>query len=155
MHCHAASSKIAMLLINKVRALHYAIYTSPNFYYPAALAFNVHECAGVNVSIPSTIGCVSGISSTAGGKVTTTVEVAVSEATTAVATFAGGKIFTGSCTSVQFASAAMNPGPTLEYPWLGCSDEEPGCCPFDVKVGGALSVCPADYITTQGGCCPS
>lgn len=116
----------------------------------------MHQCAGVNVTIPSTIGCANqAASSAAGGKGTTTVGGAISVPTTAVATFTGGKLFTGTCTSAQFASVTMGSGQFLEYPWLGCSNQEPGCCPFDLKVGGALSVCPADYITTQGGCCPS
>ena len=140
--------------INKVR-IHCSrcLNFHPNN-YPAALQFNVHECAGVNVTIPSTIGC-SGVTSTAGGKVTNTVQAAISIATSPVATFTGGKIFTGNCTSAQFASTTMGAGQVVEFPWLGCSNQQPGCCPFDVKVGGALSVCPADYITTQSGCCPS
>ncbi|KAL6717625.1 hypothetical protein ACLMJK_005540 [Lecanora helva] len=121
----------------------------------SALAFNDRECNAVNVSIPTTLGCSSTSSSTPGGQVTTTVEVAISEPTTNIATFTGGSIFTGTCSSVQFASASIASGQTFEYPWLGCSDENPNCCPFDIHVGGALTVCPADYITTQGGCCPS
>ncbi|KAL9039396.1 MAG: hypothetical protein Q9180_002555 [Flavoplaca navasiana] len=49
----------------------------------------------------------------------------------------------------------MNGGGVLEYPWAGCSYNRPGCCPFDVNVGGTLSVCPSDYTTTSNACCPS
>ncbi|KAL9629170.1 MAG: hypothetical protein Q9164_006991, partial [Protoblastenia rupestris] len=77
-------------------------------------------------------------------------------ATSTVATFTAKSIFTGSCTQPQFALVTMdNGGNFLEYPWVGCSYLFPDCCPFDLRVGGQLSVCPADYITTSGGCCPS
>ncbi len=72
-----------------------------------------------------------------------------------VATFTGGKIFTGTCVTAQYATITMPAGGILEYPWVGCSYEDPGCCPFDVNVGGQLSICPADYTTTSGACCPS
>lgn len=75
-----------------------------------------------------------------------------------VATFTGEAILEGSCTVPRYASVTMGTGQGevyLEYPWLGCSLEEPDCCPFDSKVGGQLSVCPSDYFTTSGACCPS
>ncbi len=72
-----------------------------------------------------------------------------------VAKFTGGLLLQGSCTIPQFASVTIDGGGTLEYPWLGCSNLEPGCCPFDISVGGLLSVCPSDYFTTSGACCPS
>lgn len=123
--------------------------------YAAALAFNVAVCANVNVAIPDFIGCRNSTSSSSGPSASTTVLGAISVATRAVASFTGGKIFTGSCTTAQFASASLAAGGILEYPWLGCSNQEPGCCPFDIQVGGALSVCPHDYVTTSGACCPS
>ncbi|KAL8720147.1 MAG: hypothetical protein Q9225_002962 [Loekoesia sp. 1 TL-2023] len=49
----------------------------------------------------------------------------------------------------------MDGGGVLEYPWAGCSNDRPGCCPFDIKVGGLLSVCPKDYTTTSDACCPT
>lgn len=73
-----------------------------------------------------------------------------------VATFTGGNIFTTNCTAVQFLSATLGTGAgTVVYPWMGCSQQERGCCPFDPNVGGSLSVCPQDYVTASGGCCPS
>jgi len=88
--------------------------------------------------------------------VSETLEPGYSLATTGpVATFTGGKILTGTCVTAQYATVTMPAGGILEYPWVGCSYEDPGCCPFDVNVGGKLSVCPADYTTTSGACCPS
>lgn len=72
-----------------------------------------------------------------------------------VAKFTGGLLLQGSCTIPQFASVTIDGGGILEYPWLGCSNLDPGCCPFDISVGGLLSVCPKDYFTTSGACCPS
>ncbi|KAL8870296.1 MAG: hypothetical protein Q9174_003630 [Haloplaca sp. 1 TL-2023] len=46
-------------------------------------------------------------------------------------------------------------GGVLEYPWAGCSNDRPGCCPFDPKVGGVLNMCPSDYYTTSSACCPT
>lgn len=85
-----------------------------------------------------------------------TLEPGYSLATTGpVATFTGSKILTGTCATAQYATITTPAGGILEYPWVGCSYEDPGCCPFDVNVGGMLSVCPADYTTTSGACCPS
>ena len=72
-----------------------------------------------------------------------------------VAKFTGGLLLQGSCTIPQFASVTIDGGGTLEYPWLGCSNLDPGCCPFDISIGGLLSICPSDYFTTSGACCPS
>lgn len=150
----------------------------------AAAAFNTDLCTSVNVTLPNYLGCsngenvgsgnssspsssgVSGLatSGAAGnGTATTkkatpvgTLESQMSLITTgAVATFSGGKLLTGSCSDPQFASMTLPAGGLLEYPWLGCSEEDPGCCPFNPKSGGPLSVCPADYVTTSGACCPS
>ncbi|KAL9101692.1 MAG: hypothetical protein Q9163_003078 [Psora crenata] len=100
------------------------------------------------------------VSGTTGGPRTSTVasiEPGIQLPTTStLATFTGKSILTGSCTQPQFALVTMsNGGNFLEYPWLGCSYLFPDCCPFDLRVGGQLSVCPADYTTTSGGCCPS
>ncbi|KAL8838519.1 MAG: hypothetical protein Q9170_002099 [Blastenia crenularia] len=72
-----------------------------------------------------------------------------------VATFAGRALFTGTCTSPEYSMVTMDGGGVLEYPWAGCSNDRPGCCPFDISVGGILSVCPNDYTTTSNACCPS
>ncbi len=74
---------------------------------------------------------------------------------TSVASFAGQPLFTGSCTTPQFAVVTLQAGGFLEYPWQGCSDQDPDCCPFKPADGGVLSVCPKDYVTTSGACCPS
>ena len=145
----------------------------------AAAAFNGQLCASVNITIPNYIGCPDGSnarggntsspSSTSGsnladtgtattkkGTPTGTLEPQLSLVTTgAVATFKGGKLFTGSCTETQFASMTLPAGGVLEYPWLGCSEEGPGCCPFNPKSRGPLSICPDDYVTMSGACCPS
>ena len=85
-----------------------------------------------------------------------TVQSGYSLATTApVAAFTGGKILTGTCVTAQYASITMPAGGILEYPWVGCSYADPFCCPFDANLGGILSICPADYTTTSGACCPS
>ncbi|KAL8692244.1 MAG: hypothetical protein Q9218_002697 [Villophora microphyllina] len=46
-------------------------------------------------------------------------------------------------------------GGVLEYPWAGCANDRPSCCPFDPNKGGLLTVCPKDYTTTSDACCPS
>ncbi|CAD6590870.1 MAG: hypothetical protein ASARMPRED_005088 [Alectoria sarmentosa] len=87
---------------------------------------------------------------------TGTVEAGPSVDTTGpVATFTGKPLMTGTCTIPQFATTTLNAGEILEYPWMGCSEEDPDCCPFNINVGGRLSVCPHDYITTNNACCPS
>ena len=72
-----------------------------------------------------------------------------------VAGFTGNAIMTGSCTSPYIASLAVPSGGPLEYPWVGCSDQSPGCCPFDLAAEGPLTVCPYDYVTISGACCPN
>ena len=73
----------------------------------------------------------------------------------AVATFEGGLLLTGSCTTPQIASVSISGGGVLEYPWVGCANKAPGCCPFNLMQVGPLSVCPGDYFTTNSACCPS
>lgn len=72
-----------------------------------------------------------------------------------VATFNGGALFTGTCTSPIYAVATMLGGGVLEYPWAGCSNDRPSCCPFEPNQGGLLTVCPREYTTTSNACCPS
>ncbi|KAI4147288.1 MAG: hypothetical protein LQ340_005631 [Diploschistes diacapsis] len=72
-----------------------------------------------------------------------------------VADFTGNAIMTDSCTSPYIASFAMPSGGPLEYPWVGCSDQSPDCCPFDLGAEGPLTVCPHDYVTISGACCPN
>ena len=72
-----------------------------------------------------------------------------------VAPFTGKPLLTGTCTVPQVATTTLNAGEILEYPWVGCSGEATDCCPFDIKVGGRLSVCPHDYFTTSNACCPT
>ncbi|MCJ1313081.1 Mucin-21 [Agyrium rufum] len=76
-----------------------------------------------------------------------------------VANFTGAALLTGSCTIPRIASASANltgtTGGAVEFPWVGCSAEQPGCCPFNLMQVGPLSICPQDYFTTAGGCCPS
>ena len=146
---------------------------------PEAVAFNSQLCAGVNITIPNFIGCAATASAIAGAtkasKVPSSTTSGPSKTSSAfsasvlqkigtavtlpanppVAQFTGGALLAGSCTNPQFASVTMAGGDTLEYPWLGCSYENPGCCPFDVHIGGFLSVCPDDYATTGRACCPS
>ncbi len=87
---------------------------------------------------------------------TGSIEAGPSVATTGpVATFTGMPLLTGTCTIPQLATTTLNAGITLDYLWMGCSEEAADCCPFDIKVGGRLSVCPHDYITTSNACCPT
>ncbi|MCJ1460375.1 hypothetical protein MMC28_010755 [Mycoblastus sanguinarius] len=148
-----------------------------------AITFNQQLCDSVNVTIPNYLGCPQGSSiptpgatsgsgtassgSSQGGSLvsntgsvtaptTGTIAPGLTIATAApVAKFTGEALLEGSCTTPQFASVTMNAGGVLEYPWLGCSNHEPSCCPFNPNVGGKLSVCPQDYFTTSGACCPS
>ena len=131
-------------------------------------------CASVNVSIPNYLGCSPSLASKFSASAATTgqqspasqsnaassysgqIQSAVMLPTSGpVATFTGRALFTGTCTSPEYAMVTMDGGGVLEYPWAGCSNDRPGCCPFDIKVGGLLNVCPSDYTTTSGACCPS
>ena len=87
---------------------------------------------------------------------TGTIEAGPSVATTGpLATFTGNPLLTGTCTMPQVAAVTLDAGNVLEYPWMGCSEEAPGCCPFDIGAGGRLSICPHDYFTTSSACCPT
>ena len=135
----------------------------------AAANFSTVLCTSVNVTLPNFLGCTNGSSlvisetakavdrtPTSSTTVAGTVESQLSLITTAaVATFTGGKLLTGSCSLPQFASMTLPAGGILEYPWLGCSEEDPGCCPFIIQNGEKLSICPADYVRTSSACCPS
>ena len=72
-----------------------------------------------------------------------------------IAAFTGNAIMTGSCTSPYIATFAMPTGGVLEFPWVGCSNQNPGCCPFDIEAEGPLSICPHDYVTISSACCPN
>lgn len=126
-----------------------------------AQAFNQALCAGVNVIIPSFLGCGNSSTTTAAAAKSSTAPAAGIEfaikipQTTAIANFNGHPLLTGTCSVAHPVLATLDNGGLMEYPRLGCSNEEPGCCPFDVQIGGALSVCPDDYSTTSGACCPS
>lgn len=126
-----------------------------------AQAFNQALCAGVNVIIPNFLGCPKSSTSTTFSAPAATVHAAGIEqalsipTTTTVATFNGHSLLTGTCSSAHPIIATLENGGLLEYPRVGCSNEEPACCPFNVRVGGLLSICPADYTTTNGACCPS
>ena len=67
----------------------------------------------------------------------------------------GKSLLTGSCTIPHIASYSMSNGGPFEYPWIGCSNKDPGCCPFDPASAGPVSICPQDYSTVSGACCPS
>ena len=135
----------------------------------AAANFSTVLCTSVNVTLPVFLGCnnsssliTSGTGDVVGRTPTfsTTLQGALESqlsliTTAAVATFTGGRLLTGSCSVPQFASMTLPASGLLEYPWVGCSDEDPGCCPFPIQNGGKLSVCPADHVTTSDACCPS
>ena len=62
----------------------------------------------------------------------------------------------GSCEVPAIGSYSPVAGGTVtEYPWVGCSPKNPGCCPWDLTQEGPLTVCPNDYFTTSSVCCPS
>ena len=135
----------------------------------AAANFSTVLCTSVNVTLPVFLGCNNAsslVTSSIGDVVdsistsSTTLQGALESqlsliTTAAVATFTGGRLLTGSCSLPQFASMTLPASGLLEYPWVGCSDDDPGCCPFPIQNGGKLSVCPADYVTTSDACCPS
>ncbi|KAF6237713.1 hypothetical protein HO173_003914 [Letharia columbiana] len=145
----------------------------------AATNFNSQVCGNVNVTVSFSIGCPSETTTDSRGSLTTiltnrlgatvndqgafptnynngSVEAGPSVATTGpVATFTGKPLLTGTCTIPQIATTTLNAGEILEYPWMGCSEEAPECCPFNINVGGKLSICPQDYFTTSNACCPT
>ena len=137
-------------------------------YIAEAVSFNVNLCARVNVTIPNFLGCavtstsagITAVSTTQGQTSTgilptfTVTPVIISSGASAV-TYNGGSLLTGTCTSAQFASATLVGGAILQYPWEGCARSNPGCCPFNVAQPGPLNVCPSDYFTTSGACCPT
>ncbi len=145
----------------------------------AAANFNSQLCGNVNVTVPFFVGCPSETTTDSRGSTTTiltnsagetashggavptqdstgTLEDGPSVATTGpLATFTGNPLLTGTCTMPQVAAITLDAGNVLEYPWMGCSKEAPDCCPFDVSIGGRLSVCPHDYFATSNACCPT
>ena len=134
-----------------------------------AANFSAALCTSVNVTFPKFRECTDGSflvisetsevvnrTPTSSTTVVGTVESQLSLSTTAtIASFTGENLLTGSCSLPQFASMTLPAGGVLEYSWLGCSVEDPSCCPFIIQNGGKLSVCPADYVTTSSACCPS
>ncbi|KAL8803863.1 MAG: hypothetical protein Q9182_002919 [Xanthomendoza sp. 2 TL-2023] len=128
-----------------------------------AIAANVKLCGSANVTVPNFLGCSPSLASKFSASAATVTQVNNAAIQSAVmiptngpvAVFTGRPLFTGTCTTPEFAMVTMNGGGVLEYPWAGCSYDRPGCCPFDVNVGGSLSVCPRDYTTTSNACCPS
>ncbi|KAL8686696.1 MAG: hypothetical protein Q9224_005365, partial [Gallowayella concinna] len=112
-----------------------------------AIAANVKLCASANVTVPNFLGCSPSLASKFSASAATVTQVnnaAIQSAVMVptngpVAAFKGRPLFTGTCTTPEFAMVTMNGGGVLEYPWAGCSYDRPGCCPFDVNVGGSLS----------------
>lgn len=128
-----------------------------------AANINQQICSNQNVNIPNTGGCGSSASSAASNAASQTVSsithvvsgFSVAVSATSVASFTGEPLLTGSCTTPQFAVVTLEAGGFLEYAWQGCSNQDPDCCPFNATEGGQLSVCPKNYVTTSGACCPS
>ena len=71
-----------------------------------------------------------------------------------IADFSGASLLTGSCTTPHIASYSAPNSGILQFPWIGCSNQDPACCPFDPASAGPISVCPQDYFTTSWACCP-
>ena len=71
------------------------------------------------------------------------------------AIFNGAALLTGSCSVPYFAQVTDSMGVITEYPEIGCTHNQEGCCPFDSHENAVLSKCPSDYFTTSGACCPS
>src|SRR5690349_17380237 len=67
------------------------------------------------------------------------------------ATFTGGSLLSGICTSTRFTSI-VTAGTVIEFPTVGCASDNLGCCPKNLSL---LTSCPADYTTTSWACCPS
>ncbi|KAL8812116.1 MAG: hypothetical protein Q9223_007373 [Gallowayella weberi] len=113
----------------------------------AAIAANVKLCGSANITVPNFLGCSPSLASKFSASAATVTQVnnaAIQSAVIVptngpVAVFTGRPLFTGTCTTPEFAMVTMNGGGVLEYPWAGCSYDRPGCCPFDVNVGGSLS----------------
>lgn len=145
-----------------------------------SLAFEVALCGTYNVTIPAFLGCspfetvstsgtpsgftlpTSVITGTFGGtsKTATTISNYIPAYTTASGgtpvAFGGSAILTGSCsTNAAVASYTMVNGGVQQFPFLGCSGDQGGCCPFDPVSPGPLTECPQDYYTTSSACCPS
>jgi len=178
---HVVSRRIVHLAISKVsRAQLFEKQAIGSSHLTAALNINQQICSTVNITVPDFLGCAPNVTSaigsalpstgsttsssssssqsdTAGGHQSTVADIEpglMAPTATSVVKFKGEAILTGSCTVPQFAAITIAGG-FLEYPWLGCSNLYPGCCPYDVKVGGILSVCPSDYETTSSACCPT
>ncbi|KAL8670301.1 MAG: hypothetical protein Q9168_005156 [Polycauliona sp. 1 TL-2023] len=131
-----------------------------------AISANVKLCANAGVTISNNQGCNPSLASKFSSSTASVTQVGDAQIQSAgtlptsgpVANFNGHPLFTGTCTSPEFAMYTLD-GPggaaVLQFPWAGCSFDRPGCCPYDIQLGGELSVCPSDYITTSNACCPS
>lgn len=142
----------------------------------AAIQFNIQECAAVNSTAPNFVGC-SPFSLTTGGtnkQSTATTSASDSGSTGAVtisgdaitipttyintqittADYAGSSLLTGSCSAPMFAQITGTAGAITQFPQVGCASNRGNCCPFNPNEYAGLTQCPADYITTAGGCCP-
>ena len=54
----------------------------------------------------------------------------------------------------HFAVVTQQSGLVVEYPEVGCSPERPECCAYPLQGYAYLQMCPKDYFSTAGGCCP-
>ena len=148
--------------------------------------FNTQECASVNETAPSFVGCsppdlsssatsdfqsaASLASSTSAFNPETTASLMIStitgsvlhiptslnSATPVTATFNGqNPVLIGTCTDVSFAMATDVKGDITEFPEIGCSQGERGCCPDHGHIDALLTRCPQDYYTVASACCPT
>ena len=77
-------------------------------------------------------------------------------ATPVTVTYNGNALLTGTCTVPFFAVVTDSSGDVIQFPEIGCSHDQEGCCPFqDSHENAILTKCPQDYFTTAGACCPS
>ena len=135
------------------------------------MRFNIQLCNTHNVSIPDFVGCSpleTSFSYQPGQTVTsqkppesavsTITQIDKAFTTTAdgpVASYSGNILLSGTCAAPHIATYTLPNGGLLAYPWVGCSDQNPNCCPFPLSAQGPLTVCPYDYYTTASACCPS
>ncbi|KAL2215825.1 hypothetical protein M432DRAFT_593247 [Thermoascus aurantiacus ATCC 26904] len=77
------------------------------------------------------------------------------QATPSITAFSPVRILTGTCTSPRITYATDLAGQLMQFAWMGCSHEQPDCCPFGVCEERTLTACPVNYTTTSGACCPS
>ncbi|KAK4151347.1 hypothetical protein C8A00DRAFT_17240, partial [Chaetomidium leptoderma] len=84
-----------------------------------------------------------------------------------------GTLLTDHCATAQYT--LIDYGPTASYvPFIGCIDSQPECCPFtpvttaqgipvtsrgvyprpDDPKDAIVNICPTDYYSISGSCCP-